>query len=105
MGVREFASAAAKGSPTIFTVVVPLKNIEHSQVLPIGTKQFSVQVRLPKELRSAFVTGKVAGPVEPYGTVKLGTAYNAEDLDLTAPVTLYFATKDDAQVVEIIAWS
>jgi len=105
MGVREYPEAAAASSPAIFTIVVPLKNVEHSQVLPIGTKQISVQLRKSKESRIAFVTGKVAGSIEPFATIKAGAAYNAEALDLAAPVTLYIATKDDVQVVEIAAWS
>lgn len=105
MAVQEFPESASASSPVTFTIAVPLKNVEHSQVIPIGTKQISVQLRKNKESRIAFVAGKVAGPVEPYATIKAGAAYNAEGLDYLVPVTLYIATKDDAQVVEIVAWS
>lgn len=105
MAVREFPESASSGSATVYNVAMANKNTEYSQVLPAGIKCISFQLRADKKLRFAFETGKVAGSVAPYAEVKAGAAYNCDGLDLQAPLTLYVASPDNAQVLEIVVWS
>lgn len=104
-GAIEIAQTSNPGSPVVYNVAMAVKNTEYSQVIPAGVQCISFQLRLNKVLRFAFVTGKVAGPVAPYATVKAGGVYTCDGLTLQAPTTLYVAGPDDAQVCEIVVWS
>ncbi len=94
-------------SPTILNVTCTLANTEYSQALPAGCLHYSFQLRdATKVLRFAHVIGKVAGPTAPYATVAAGKAYTSpEKLALKqGSETIYFATPDAAQVVELVCW-
>jgi hypothetical protein len=83
---------------------MPLADTEYSQALPAGTKKFSIKTRDGTAFRSAFVTGKVAGPVDPYNTIPASTAYSEDGLKLTS-ITLYLACAVAGKVAEITVWS
>jgi len=56
------------------------------------------------DIRFAFTSGKVATPTEPYFTLKSGTTYYKENINLTGK-TLYLACGEAGKHVEIIAWT
>ncbi len=93
-------------TPAIYTVTMTLANTEYSQALPANCRRFEFQCRGSYDVRFAFVTGKVAGPTEPYMTLKAGRSYDSGSINQGAsPSTLYVACATAAQVVEILAWT
>jgi hypothetical protein len=62
-------------APTLFSETIATANTEHVITLPVGTKQFSLAARTSAAFRLAFVTGKVATPVEPYRNVAADSEY------------------------------
>ena len=95
----------AASSPTSYMVNMPIANTEYSQVLPAGARYFSMQPRQTRTVRFAFVVGKVAGPVDPYGSMKSGAPYTSPKLLLPAALTVYFAAGQPNTNVEIVVWS
>ena len=92
-------------TPTIYNEEMTDADTEYSQLLPAGTKQFSVQLREnDTAFRIAFVTGKVAAPTEPYYSIQLAREYYEENLNLEA-VTVYFACGSAGKNIEILAWT
>lgn len=97
----DFAPAA----PTSYNVTLAVINTEYSQTMPANCRGFEFQARTAADIRFAFVTGKVAGPVAPYHTLKSGSYFWSFDLNQGAsPSTLYLASSAAGTVVEIIAW-
>lgn len=94
----------AATTPTIYNVSMVLANTEYSQALPANTKGFSLQCLTDYDIRFAFETGHVAGPVAPYALVRAGMNYYMSGLNLAA-VTVFVACGNAAQVAEIIAWA
>lgn len=90
-------------NPAIYTKTMTNANAEYSQALPSGTKKFLIQCRDGTAFRLAFVTGKVATPIEPYVTIPANSTYS-EDLVFSHD-TLFFACASAGKVVEIIAWT
>ena len=97
-------------TPEIFNLTLTNANTEYSQQLSVGTKYFSAQCRTAFDVRYAFVTGKVATPTAPWGTIKSGMWYNspeklgwAEDL-VVHPRPIYCGSGQAGVVVEIICW-
>lgn len=91
-------------TPTIYNVTMTNADTEYSQALPAGTDRFSLQCQGAYDMRFAFVTGKVAAPTAPYGTVKNGMNYFEAGLTLTG-VTIYVACGTGAQVAELVVWT
>jgi len=92
-------------TPVLYAKTLTVADTEYSQALPAGTKKFLFHCRdLTSVIRYAFVTGKVATPTDPYGTLQPGVAYN-EDFIKLAATTLYLASSSAGAVVEITAWS
>lgn len=78
---------------------------EYSQALPAHCRSFEFQARTEAIVRFAFVTGKVAGSVAPYVTLKAGDFYFSPPYNLgAAPTIVYFASPTAGTVVELIAW-
>lgn len=99
-------SVALPGSlstPTLYAVAMAGADTEYSQALPANTKKFTIKLRDGTGFRLAFVTGKVATPVDPYFTVDPGLGYSEDGLRLAA-TTLYFASDVAGKTAEIIAW-
>ena len=89
---------------TPYSVTLTVADTEYSQALPANTRYFEFQARTAADVRWAFVTGKVAGPVEPYRTLKSGNNYYSPDVDLTG-ITLYLGSAVALTVVELLVWS
>lgn len=93
------------GTPAIYNVTCADADTEYSQALPATTKKFLVKFRDEAHGgRLAFVTGKVAAPVEPYVTLWAKVPYN-EDLIEPAALTLFLASPSAGAVAEIVVWS
>jgi hypothetical protein len=92
-------------TPVIYNKTCTVADTEYSQALPAGVKKFTAKFRNPAHSgRIAYVTGKVATPVEPYFTIWANGAYN-EDQIKGAALTLYVASGIAGAVLEIITWS
>lgn len=97
---KEFESVP--DAPTIYNVTMTLADTEYSQALPANLRKFLVQTRDGAVFRLAFATGKVAGPTEPYLTVR--SPYNEDLILVESPLTLYFGCAEAGKVVEIVCW-
>jgi len=91
-------------TPNEYTVTLTSADTEYSQALPAGTKALEFWARESVDIRFAFTSGKVATPTEPYFTLKAGTTYYKENINLTGK-TLYLASSVAGSHVEIIAWT
>jgi len=91
-------------APTPYNITLTVADTQYSQLLPAGTKKIAFQNRNNNTLRFAFLTGKVAVPTGDYFTVKPGQNFTEIDLNLQA-VTLYFASDNAGDVVELVAWT
>jgi hypothetical protein len=93
-------------TPTIYNLTLTNANTEYSQAMPANCRGFEFQARTDVEVRYAFVTGKVATPIAPYNTLKIGDYYYSYPLNQGAsPSTLYFASATAAVVMCMIAWT
>jgi len=90
--------------PNEYTVTLTSADTEYSQALPAGTKALEFWARESVDIRFSFAPGKVATPTEPYHTLKAGTTYYKENINLTGK-TLYLASSEAGSHVEIIAWT
>jgi hypothetical protein len=90
--------------PTIYNKTLTVADQEYSQLLPAGTQKFTVQARTAVDIRYAWVTGKVAGPVVPYNTLKSGLNWWEDGLFLEDK-TIYLASSTAGTVVEILVWT
>lgn len=89
---------------TLYNVTLTNTNTEYSQALPSVCRRLSFQCRTAKDVRFAFVTGKVATPTAPYYTLKAGASYDSGPIHL-ASATIYFAGTQAGNVMEVEAWS
>ena len=89
--------------PEVFNVTLTVADSQYTQDLPDATKRFTVQCRTANDVRFAFVTGKVAGPVAPYETLKSNQSYYEDNLFIE-DTTIYLASSIAGVVVEIIIW-
>lgn len=95
-------------TPAILNVAITLADTQYSQVIPAGTKHFTFKLRdATKTLRFAWDTLKVQPATAPYATLAAGQAYaSPEKICLVeSSKTIYFASPDASQVVEIVYWS
>jgi len=91
-------------APAIYNIAIANANTEYGQILPSGTKRFSVHTRDGSSFRLAFETGKVAAPTEPYLTIPSNSTYY-EDSIKAESLTVYFACSSADKVVEIVTWT
>lgn len=91
-------------TPNPYNITMTNANTEYSQALPANTKKFTFQCRGAYDMRYAFTTGKVAGSVSPYFTIKAGMN-NWEDNLLLNSKTLYVACSTAGQVCELMCWT
>ena len=88
-----------------YAVTLTVADTEYSQALPANTKGIEFVSRSGYPVRYAFTTGKVATPTGVYFTLKSNCAYESPaTLDLSSK-TIYFASDNAGDVVELIAWS
>jgi len=92
-------------APTVYNVTLTIVDTEYSQAMPANCRRIEFHCQDNASMRFAFVTGKVAGPVAPYMTLKIGYAYDSGEINqAAAPSTVYFASATAGAIVEIIAW-
>lgn len=88
-----------------YNVVLTVVDTEYSQLLPANCKGIEFVSRGGYPTRYAFTTGKVAGLVSPYFILKSNCSYeNPATLNLSSK-TIYFASDNAGDVIELIAWS
>ena len=88
--------------PTPYNETLTTKDTEYKINLPMGTEKIMIQARTANVIRIAFVTGKVATPTNPYYTIKAGSTYYDNDIDLQG--SLYLASDTDGVIAEILVW-
>lgn len=102
LGIIEIEGAT---SSAVYNVTLTLADTEYSQVIPANCRAFSFQCRTAFNVRYQYVSGRVAGPVAPYMTMKSGGAVNEGPINLGGSLlTLYLASSEAGVVVEITAW-
>jgi len=84
------------------TISLGTADTQTSYQFPLSMKSFVLHARNGNELRMATTSGKVAGSVDPYFTLKSNTSYDNGDLNLSAAQTVYFSCSVDNEVIEII---
>ena len=88
-----------------YNVVLTVVDTEYSQALPANCKGIEFVSRGGYPVRYAFTTGKVAGLTSPYFTLKSNCSYeNPATLNLSSK-TIYFASDNAGDVIELIVWS
>lgn len=98
--------ALAVTTPASYNVPLTNADTEYSQALPANCRLYEWQCRTEHDVRHAFVTGKVAGSVAPYHTLKAGDYDSSPQINQGAsPSTLYFASATAGVVVELKAWT
>lgn len=101
--VREDESMC-QSTPTTYNLTLTLADTEYSQAIPAGTRSIMFKSRNGSPLRYAFQGSKVAGPTPNYLTLESGECFGKENLKIVS-LTLYCATDDAGDVVEILGWS
>lgn len=90
-------------SPTPFNVDLTLANTEYEIDVPEGTEAIEFWLRGVAVLRWSFETGKVAGSIAPFLTVKANNTYWQNNMKLRGR-KLYFASPTADSHVEGIFW-
>ncbi|MFA5408643.1 MAG: hypothetical protein WC343_07740 [Bacilli bacterium] len=88
-----------------YAVTLTAVDTEYSQALPANTKGIEFVSRGGYPVRYAFTTGKVAMPTGVYFTLKSNCAYESPATLNLSSKTIYFASDNAGDVVELIAWS
>lgn len=88
-----------------YAVTLTVVDTEYSQALPANTKGIEFVSRGGYPVRYAFTTGKVATPTGVYFTLKSNCAYESPATLNLSSKTIYFASDNAGDVVELIAWS
>lgn len=87
-------------TPIVINKTLTTQNTEYSQVLPAGTKCFTLQARTATDIKLCFTA--LASDTT-YITLKSGSSYSEEGIDLSNK-TLYMQAASDGVVIEIVAW-
>lgn len=85
----------------IYNVTMTNADTEYSQALHVNAKAFFIHTRDESPFRIAFVTGKVATPVAPWGTVLAGKGMWFSGLESGDQLTVYFASDSAGKIIEI----
>lgn len=102
--IERVIAAVPKPGRIPFTIVQPVTtDTEAAFVLPAKTVHFTLQCRTAVDLRTSYDAGKVDGTENAYYTVKAGTVYYEQNLELTSPQKLYVSAAS-AVVVELHGW-
>jgi len=88
--------------PKIQVVTLTLADTEYTVDIPDRTSKIMVQARTNVIVRSAWETGKVATPTEPYMTIKANKTYYDSDVKYSYGSKLYLATPTAGTEVEVI---
>ena len=87
-------------TPTVYNRTMTVADTEYPQALPAGTREIRFRCRTAFDVRFAWITGKVAGPVAPYLTLPSGRDYASDNNNFTG-LTLYLASSEAGVIVEI----
>ncbi|MEE9117850.1 MAG: hypothetical protein V3U02_04545 [Calditrichia bacterium] len=93
-------------TPTTANVAMPSADTEYSYTLPVGTKQYEIQ------LRDANSMKLLVGDVDDAGdsgttfiTVPSDSMHYEQGIDTHAGVILYFQSPAASQIAEIVTWT
>ena len=89
-------------TPFVLNVTIAVKNTEESFNVPANTKSISFQARKDGLIKYAFSVGDSETT---YKTVDPGAEEVLGDLDLITPLTVYFQTTKDNDVLEVLYWT
>jgi hypothetical protein len=100
-------------SPVLRTLELAVEDQEYPLVLPIGTRRFSIKNRMnPGDangiIRYAYAPGVVSlsgSSSEGYYTINTYVEDTEENINLTAPLTIYFASSTAGVKVTIEYWN
>jgi hypothetical protein len=88
-------------APTIVNTNAPVSGTEYSFVLPVDTGQFQMRSRSRGQIQFAY-TAAASGTN--YITLRPGSIYTSDNLDLTGALTVYFQSTKNNDVLEIEYW-
>jgi len=89
--------------PDIFNVSAPAADTAYNFVLPINTKGYRIKVR---DNSSKFKTFWAASEINSkYLSHTRGTVYVKENMDLTAPLIVFFSVAKGPQTIEVEYWT
>ncbi len=109
VGLKRARNAGVANTCVPYNVVLTVASTQYSQALPTTTIGIEFQNRSNNDLLYAFTTGKVAPttgpgvPTAPYFTVKAGQN-EYKDLTFLKDKTIYFASANAGDVVELFVW-
>ncbi len=91
--------------PEIQIQSIAVINTQYEIELPPGCKHFSLQCRTAVDVRFSWTSGNVAGPTEPYGTMKAGASLSSpEKIALKAGFDTLYVAAGSVCVVEVLCW-
>lgn len=90
-------------TPTILNISLTTKDTEYQQLFPNGIKRFSMQCTSDISVRFSFESGKVAGSIDPFMTMKAGVSYYEDDVSLNGKI-IYLSSSMPGVRVEILIW-
>lgn len=88
--------------PTIVNLTLTSADTEYSQLIPTGTKKFSVQCRTDKGLKFSYIEGE-SGTV--FHSIPEGATYTEFGVNTGPGVKIYLQSETANVVVEIIFWA
>ena len=91
--------------PSVVNKNIDSADTEYKHKLPLGCKRLQMQMRDATNFRFSFEAGIIAKPDPGYFTVKSGTVFKMEGLNIEGDVFIYMACDSTSKVVEIMQWS
>lgn len=95
---------AQNNAPTITNLTLTEADTEYELALPAVCLGFSFQARQNAAVRFAFATGKVAGSIAPFATLKAGASYDSQAGTVQRGQSVYLASSSGGTIIELIAW-
>lgn len=86
----------------IYNQTLTTANTEYPVTLAVGISEITMQERSNNVVRFAWVTGKVATPTAPYGTMKAASVYSQGQIPPAR--ILYLASPTAGAIVEIVGY-
>jgi hypothetical protein len=101
----------AADTVTITQTTSTVGGYQYDLTIPAGTKAIKYQVRTAAESRVAFLDGDVSESITvdatgPFYTVKSGTVYTVDGLDIASNLTLYASVTPSGSgtIIELQTW-
>jgi hypothetical protein len=89
-------------TPTVTNVAIPTANTEQSHMFAATVKKFIIKSRERGKLQIAYSSGQTGTK---YITVRPGSIYCMDDLQLAGVLTLYFRSSKANDVLEVESWA